>query len=68
MFLYNMFNRVFSQELSEYTVVFNSHPRGLSNFRQVLAENEADAKVRLLQMNNTSNITEITDCFPTIRN
>ena len=68
MFLYNMFNRVFSQELREYTVVFNSHPRGLSNFRSVMARSEEDAKVRLFDLRNTSNITEITDCFPTIRN
>lgn len=74
MFIYNMFNlssitqRLFSRELTEYTVVFNSAPRGLSNFRTVLAESEADAKVRLFDLPNTSNITEITDCFPTIRN
>ena len=68
MFLYNMFNRVFSRELTHYTVVFNSAPRGLSNFRTVLAQSEEDAKVRLFDLPNTGNITEITDCFPTIRN
>lgn len=68
MFLYNMFNKVFSRELTQYTVVFNSAPRGLSNFRTVLASSEEDAKVRLFDLPNTGNITEITDCFPTIRN
>ena len=66
--MFGFLTSIFTPELTEYTVVFLSHPRGLQSFRKVYATSEADAKVRLLQLNNTKNITEITDCFPTPRN
>ena len=67
MFLYNMFNRIFSRELTDYTVVFLSAPRNLQSFRRVMAKDASDAMSKVIFL-PPHNITEITDCFPTIRN
>ena len=59
---------LYSPDLTQYTVVFTAHPRGASCFRTVYAENREDAMEGLFKLPNSSNIIEVTDCFPTIRN
>ena len=59
---------IYSEDLTQFTVVFTAHARGASCFRTVYAKSREEAMEGLLKLPNATNVIEITDCFPTIRN